>query len=207
MSEPAITEDQRDALQEIANMAMGQAATRLAQLFDAFIELSVPRVRTVAVSEAAHALREATGIDEPITVVRQGFRSAIKGEALVICPGSSVKQLHALMGDAHAGLPKGPAAGNELIFDVASVLTGACVVSILEQLGCSPIFSPPGLLGTQISLEDVFRPGVLAWTVALLVEVNLALEDRTFRVHMVMLMTDASIHYLGGALDALLVSL
>ncbi|HEY2604591.1 MAG TPA: chemotaxis protein CheC, partial [Paraburkholderia sp.] len=32
MSEPILTEDQRDALQEVANLAMGQAATRLARL-------------------------------------------------------------------------------------------------------------------------------------------------------------------------------
>ena len=58
MSEPVLTEDQRDALQEVANLAMGQAATRLARLLDSFIELSVPRVRVVAVSEAAQAVAE-----------------------------------------------------------------------------------------------------------------------------------------------------
>ena len=31
MSEPILNEDQRDALQEVANLAMGQAATRLAR--------------------------------------------------------------------------------------------------------------------------------------------------------------------------------
>ena len=47
----ALNEDQRDALQEVANLAMGQAAKRLAMLLDAFIELSVPRVRVVAVRD------------------------------------------------------------------------------------------------------------------------------------------------------------
>ncbi|MFB9123081.1 chemotaxis protein CheC, partial [Paraburkholderia dipogonis] len=82
MSEPVLNEDQRDALQEVANLAMGQAATRLARLLDAFIELSVPRVKVVEVSEAAQALREMTGIEDTVSAVRQGFRSDIKGEAL-----------------------------------------------------------------------------------------------------------------------------
>jgi hypothetical protein len=38
MLENAFTVDQRDALQEVANLAMGQAATRLARLFDTFIQ-------------------------------------------------------------------------------------------------------------------------------------------------------------------------
>ena len=95
----------------------------------------------------------------------------------------------------------------ELIFDVANVLTGACVSCILEQLGRTPVFSAPGLLGESMSLDDVFQPGVLAWEVALLVEVNFALEDQSFRAHLVMLMAEESIRHMNDALDALLSSL
>ena len=38
----ALTEDQRDALQELMNIAMGQAAERLALLTDTMVTLSVP---------------------------------------------------------------------------------------------------------------------------------------------------------------------
>ena len=89
MVEPALNEDQRDALQEVANMAMGQAATRLSKLLGTFIELSVPRVRVVSVADASAALREMTGITDTVTAVRQGFRSDIKGEAIVLCKSSS----------------------------------------------------------------------------------------------------------------------
>ena len=103
MSEPALNEEQRDALQEVANLAMGQAATRLATLLDTFIELSVPRVRVVDVCDAAAALRDMTGINEAVTAVRQGFRSDIKGEALVICRSGSIAELCALVNDPYAG--------------------------------------------------------------------------------------------------------
>ncbi len=207
MPEPVLTEDQRDALQEVANLAMGHAATRLALLLDAFIELSVPRVRVVAVSEAAQALREMTGISELVSAVRQGFRSDIKGEALVICRSGSIEQLCALVGDPYAKSAYEATTQDELIFDVANVLTGACVSCILDQLGRTPVFSPPGMLGTAMSLDDVFQPNVLAWEVALLVEVNFSLEDQSFRAHLVMLMAEDSIQHLSSALDALLSSL
>jgi chemotaxis protein CheC len=193
MSEPVLNEDQRDALQEVANLAMGQAATRLARLLDTFIELSVPRVQVVEISKAAAALREMTGIQEAVSAVRQGFRSDIKGEALVICRSGSIEQLCGLVNDPY---PRS-----------AYVLTGACVSCILEQLGRTPVFSAPGLLGEAMSLDDVFQPGVLAWEVALLVEVNFALEDQSFRAHLVMLMAEESIRHMNHALDALLSSL
>ncbi|ALE57984.1 chemotaxis protein CheC [Paraburkholderia sp. SIMBA_055] len=207
MSEPVLTEDQRDALQEVANLAMGQAATRLARLLDSFIELSVPRVRVVAVSEAAQALREMTGIEDPVSAVRQGFRSDIKGEALVICRSDSVDDLCALVSDPYSRSAYESVSQKELMFDVANVLTGACVSCILDQLGRTPVFSAPGLLGDAMTLDEVFQPGVLQWEVALLVEVNFTLEDQSFRAHLVMLMAEESIRHMNDALDALLSSL
>ncbi len=207
MRENVFTEEQRDALQEIANLAMGQAATRLARLLDTFIELSVPRVRVVRAEEAAQTLREMTGINESVTAVRQGFRSDIKGEALVICRSSGIGHLCSLANDPYVHSAYDAVSQTELMFDVANVLTGACVSCILDQLDRTPIFSPPGLLGEKISLEDVFQSDVLAWKIALLLEVNFALEDQTFRAHLVMLMAEDSIRRMNDALDALLSSL
>ncbi|HTH75484.1 chemotaxis protein CheC [Trinickia sp.] len=207
MRENVFTEEQRDALQEIANLAMGQAATRLARLLDTFIELSVPRVRVVRAEDAARTLREMTGIDESVTAVRQGFRSDIKGEALVICRSSEAGALCSLVNDPYVHSAYDSVSQSELMFDVANVLTGACVSCILNQLDRTPIFSPPGLLGEKISLEDVFQSDVLAWKTALLLEVNFALEDQTFRAHLVMLMAEESIRRMNDALDALLSSL
>jgi chemotaxis protein CheC len=207
MRENVFTEEQRDALQEIANLAMGQAATRLARLLDTFIELSVPRVRVVRAEDAAQTLRDMTGIEESVTAVRQGFRSDIKGEALVICRSSGVGQLCALVNDPYVHSAYDSVSQSELMFDVANVLTGACVSCILNQLDRTPIFSAPGLLGEKISLEDVFQADVLAWKMALLLEVNFALEDQTFRAHLVMLMAEDSIRRMNDALDALLSSL
>ena len=208
MPDSVFTAEQRDALQEIANLAMGRAAARLALLLGHFIELSVPRVRVVKAADAGAALREMTGIHENVTAVRQGFRSDIKGEAIVLCRSAGVARLISLMdrtfGDGAYG---GMATQDELVFDVANVLMSACVASILDELGRKPVFFPPGLLGTNVSLDDVFQPKVLAWEVALLVEVNFALEDQSFRAYLVMLMAEESIRHMNEALDALLSSL
>jgi chemotaxis protein CheC len=207
MPAPSLNEDQRDALQEVANMAMGQAATRLSKLLGTFIELSVPRVRVVDVTQAAPALREMTGITDTVTAVRQGFRSDIKGEAIVLCRSGSVMKLCGLVDDPYTKSSYETTTETELVFDVATVLMGACVSCILDSLGRSPIFSPPGMLGLDMALEDVFQPGASAWKTALLLEVNFALEDQSFRAHLVMLMAEESILHMNEALDALLAGL
>jgi chemotaxis protein CheC len=77
----------------------------------------------------------------------------------------------------------------------------------MNQLDRTPIFSAPGLLGEHIALEDVFQAGVLAWKIALLLEVNFAVEDQTFRAHLVMLMAEDSIRRMHEALNGILSSL
>ncbi|KAG8154882.1 chemotaxis protein CheC [Burkholderia catarinensis] len=208
MPESVFTAEQRDALQEIANLAMGRAAARLALLLGRFIELSVPRVRVVKAADAGDALREMTGIHDNVTAVRQGFRSDIKGEAIVLCRTASVARLMSVVDRTFGdGVYGGMATPDEVVFDVANVLMGACVASILDELGRKPVFFPPGLLGANVSFDDVFQPTELAWNVALLLEVNFGLEDHTFRAHFVMLMAEDSLRLMGDALDALLSAL
>lgn len=61
MSEPLpISEEQRDAMQEICNVAMGAAAESLALFSGVFVELPIPKIRFVkheAVVEALAGLR------------------------------------------------------------------------------------------------------------------------------------------------------
>lgn len=203
MHDCVLSEIQRDALQELANIGMGQAATRLSGFLDAFIELSVPRVRVVAASEAARTLVEMTGIADPVTAVRQGFRSEVRGEALVICRSDAVADLGVVLRDSYRHLDDEEDSGEELVFDVANLITGACVSSVLEWFGRRPVFSPPDLLGDTVALDDVFRAEMLAWDVALLIEVSFTLENQRFRAHLVMLMDGDSIRHVCDSLDTL----
>ncbi|AOK31176.1 MULTISPECIES: chemotaxis protein CheC [Burkholderia] len=206
MVDTMLTAEQRDALQEIANLAMGRAAARLALLFGTFIELSVPRVRVVRSADVCRVLRDMTGIDDNVTAVRQGFRSDIKGEALMLCRSSEVERL-ALLFDAYDDDEWEALTQAEFVFDVANVLMGACVSAILDELGRTPVFSPPGLLGADVTFDDVFPPNVLAWRETLLLEVNFGVADDSFRPHFVMLLAEDSIHQMSDALDSLLSSL
>jgi chemotaxis protein CheC len=206
MPDPVFSQLQCDALQSLANQGMGQAATRLSGLLDSFIKVSVPHVRVVAVRDVAQALREMTGVDGPVTAVRQGFRSEFKGEALVICRSGEVTALGALIGGRHAMLACEAVSDEELIFDVTNALTGACVSSMLDQLGLSPVFTQPGLLGEHVMLDEVFQQAVTDPDLALLVEVNFVLEARRIRTHLVMLMAEDSLGHVGRAIDSLLQS-
>ena len=59
VDEPEITlsADMRDCYQEIANVAMGRAGDLLARLLNVFVELPIPNVNFIEVSELRMALK------------------------------------------------------------------------------------------------------------------------------------------------------
>jgi chemotaxis protein CheC len=204
MLDRAFTEEQRDALQEVANVGMGHAGARLAQLLSSFVALSVPRIRVIERDELPAALDEMMAFTDNVTAVRQGFKSDINGEAVVIFDGDGIREIAAAFGVEEA---QDEHDETEVAFEAANILIGACLASVFEQLNCTLTYSAPRLIGHNIPLEIVVQPDTLQWRAALLLEVNFALENRSFRAHLVTLTADESIVRLRHALDELLASI
>jgi len=70
MSIQPYTEDQSDALQEVVNIAMGQAGDSLARILGNFVALSVPRIR---LATGKDVIKTATGMVDNNTEVDQSL--------------------------------------------------------------------------------------------------------------------------------------
>ena len=96
---PKINEDQRDCLQEIVNVAMGQAGESLACLLEVFVQLGVPRIHLVACDDITPQLTAMIDAQhDKVTAVRQAFYRSkgkldIQGEALLVFSDASLTDL------------------------------------------------------------------------------------------------------------------
>ena len=96
------------------------------------MELPIPRVNLIEATDLHMALQEARN-DEGLSAVCQGFiGSGIAGEALLIFNDTSVQDLAGLLN--YQG-QRSPWTTEELLMDVSSLLTGACINGIGDQLG------------------------------------------------------------------------
>ncbi len=195
-----LTDDQKEALQEIANIGMGQAGASIAQVLDHFVRLSIPRILFLRHDDMAASLRSAVGEDQ-VSAVRQAFHSSMRGEAIVVFGEQRCNDLADLMGyeqdlDRSAEL--------ELLLDITNILVGACLGGIAEQLREKMSFSPPSLMADRVAIEKLLSGGEVSWHNALLVEVNFSLEQRNFACHLLILMTENEIKSLATALDRFL---
>ena len=202
-----ITEDQRDCLQEVVNVAMGQAADSLARFLEVFIHLSIPRIRLVAKEDLGDELGALVGgANEKVSGVSQGFYHAddgkgIRGEAIVVFGDSSFSELADLL-EFDGELTD--SAEKELLMDVTNVLNGACLNGIGVQIETELAFSPPIVLGKHVAITELLEHEKLGWGQALLVEISYTLEDRSFNCTMFLLMPGESILVMKNELDKLL---
>lgn len=196
-------EDQRDALQEIANIGMGQAGARLAALLGTFVTLSVPRISLVEVTALGEMLRNFADDSQRLTAVRQAFSSQVKGEAMALYDSAGTAELHHIVQNTEGGTVEAEQE-DEVLFDVSNILIGACLSSIFEQIGLTLSFSPPRLAGRHAPVAEIVDSANLRWNRTLLMEIEFSLEQGNFRAHLLMLMAADSVETLKRALDQLL---
>ena len=206
MSLVALSNDQRDALQELTNIAMGQAGASLATLLDEFVDLSVPRIRVVEVIDLPPVLAELVGKNNLVSAVRQSFQGYLRGEAIIIFGEPGCQALADLMGFEGE---LGESGENELLLDVANVLSGACLGGMMEQIrnftetnGPAELsFSMPSVMARQVIAEQLIDPQKVQWSHALLLEVNFTIKNRNFIAHLTMLMPEQGIEKIRSIID------
>ncbi|TQV86981.1 response regulator [Aliikangiella coralliicola] len=181
-----------DACQEIANIAMGRAGDSLARFLDVFVELPVPKVNHIELSELVMALQFAEQ-DTTVSSVCQGFIGpGLSGEALIIFNDSSFKNIAELMKyqgkiDDHVEL--------ELLMDISNILVGACLQGISDQLDISLSQGHPVVLGQHVMIPNLIKRNK-QWRKTLSIEINYSIENRGVDCDLLLLFTEDCIETL-----------
>jgi chemotaxis protein CheC len=194
-----LTEDQADALQEITNIAMGRAGAQLAQILDAFVKLSVPRISIIQADSISHNMLNMIGSKSAATAIRQSFNGSLSGETMVVYDQHGCRNLADLMG--YDGVID-CTTERELLLDVGNILVGACLNGVADLLGASLVFSAPTIMAENVEVDQLINTKHLTWHYALLVEVHFTLEIRDFTCHLLILMPEESILRLQLSIDA-----
>ncbi len=203
LNKPEITlsADMRDCCQEIANVAMGRAGDLLARLLNVFVELPIPNVNFIEVSELRMALKDIE-THESTSGVCQGFISAgISGEALLILNDSSFKDVASLMNyqyDAQMGTEL------ELLMDLANVLIGACLKGVSEQLDIQFSQGHPEVLGQHRKISDLIANNTNKWKKTLAIEISYSIENYPIKCDLLLLFTESSMLTLSNKLAYLI---
>jgi CheY-like chemotaxis protein/chemotaxis protein CheY-P-specific phosphatase CheC len=189
----------QDAFRETINVAMGRAAALLAKVLGVFVKLPVPNVNMLEVGELHMALADAHS-SERLTAVCQGYiGGGIAGEALLIFHDSEIADMGALLQRDSADYSDG-----EMLLDLSTILIGACLSGIAEQIDVEFSQGHPQVLGSQGGIDDLIRINQQRWQKTLAVEISYSLEGHNINFDLLMLFTEDSVERLSKKLAYLM---
>ena len=176
---------------------MGRAAALLARVLGVFIQLPIPNVNLLEVSELHMALADAARGDR-LTAVCQGYiGGGIAGEALLLFHDSEVADMARLLRrqDHHE---------IEMLLDLSSLLISACLSGIADQIDVAFSQGHPQVLGQHAPIEELIRLNRLRWKRTLAVEISYSLEGHDIHFDLLLLFTEDSLDLLSRKLAYLM---
>lgn len=187
-----LDEEQRDALQELLNISMGQAANSLAQLIETKIDISIPKISAVTPTQLYGLLFETEGA----FYTRQSFLGDVHGEVMSVLSQAGLTEVATLM-DYEDPLSEEDI--QEIILELCNILAGACLAGLSEQLE----------LTTNLNMPTLFQPDKsnfddLKWQHSLVMEVQFVIAISSFSMRVVFCLDDESLARMKSTLDELL---
>jgi chemotaxis protein CheY-P-specific phosphatase CheC len=183
----------RDYLQEISNIAMGRSSDLLARLLKVFVKQPIPRVKTITTSELSMAI-SAAGAGTRYSAVCQGFKGAgIAGEAMLLFTETNFEEMAKLL---HYDETTAENLQVEVLMDMSSILFGAFINGISDQLDIKLRLAHPTVLGQHRKVGDLLEYHRTRQEKLLSIEISYVLEDTDISCDMLILLTENSVPFL-----------
>lgn len=127
-----LTELERDALTELANIGVGRAAAGLSRMVAEPVQLSVPRAELLEASQAASLF--VAGDRAAFVAVRQDFAGPFNGRALLLFPETNSLELVRAVVGPEAGLEEIAELEQEALAEIGNVILNAFIGTIANLL-------------------------------------------------------------------------
>lgn len=162
-----LTADQRDAINELVNIAFSRTAAALSDLTGNRVELRVPEITTHPIAELQTALGGYVSGD--VATVHQIFGGPVAGDAFLLLDMDGAAKLVALLTDAAVPIQQMGVSAKEVLTEVGNILLNACLGVFGDLLEVRFTFAVPriqleslgSMLGSLVVEQDELRHALL----------------------------------------------
>jgi chemotaxis protein CheC len=186
-----LSDIEKDALAEIANMGVSRAAASLRQMVGEQVLLSVPAVNIVTRQTAAQLVER--GNSPKLVAVQQSFEGPFSGRALLIFPeAQSLELVRSIVGSEHS-LEDVIDLEQEALAETGNIILNACLATIANVLRRSMRMSLPSVIrGDGATLFET-RPSDPDGDLVLFLYIDFTIKSRDVRGFIALLMDLPSI--------------
>jgi len=163
-----------DALTEIFNLGVGQAADAFSQIAGDTVLLTVPKVRLMSHGEVEPEL-DARGATN-VSAVRQRYSGAFNTEAVLMFPAERSLQLVQMMVGAELPLDQLAEMEQEALSEVGNILLNSVMASVADALKVQLDGSLPTVENAQVG--GIFKPDTQFGGSVMLVDIQFEVASR-----------------------------
>jgi chemotaxis protein CheY-P-specific phosphatase CheC/FixJ family two-component response regulator len=201
-SNPMLQTGIREAVQEISNIAMGQAAALLASVLNVFVKMPIPNVNLLEIQELSMVLEEVEKKSGTLALCQSFMSGGVAGEALIIFHDTNYEDLARLID--FPNYSDKPNVKLEMLVDVSNILIGAFIQGFGTQLDMVFAQRHPIVLGDDLTPTSLLARSINSWKKVLTTEINYTIENEKICCDLLILFTEKSLETLQFKLNYLL---
>ena len=196
-----LTEDEKDCLQELMNVAYGSATAAISEILDAFAKLSIPKIQIINASDLKTYLSDELKLNEEHLVSLQQINGILSGENMFVIDKQSAKNI------SHKFGLEDDEINNEEIYDIVleitNILSSSTIGKLAEDIEASVSFSAPTIVNLT-SVNQLNNLFINKYEKVIIISTQLRFEDLNINAELLIFTTDNSILYIKEKLNKIL---
>ncbi|MEO1938665.1 MAG: chemotaxis protein CheX [Sulfurimonas sp.] len=190
-----LTEDEKDVLQELMNIAYGSATAVVADMLDAFASLSIPNIQVLTMHELFETFDKLK--NSSYFFATQAFSGEFNGESAFFINEESAQNLAThLEIESKEDL-------DDAILELTNVLTSSLTTQLAAEMGSEVIFSLPSIF--KVPLQEIENVETFQlYSQVIVIDTDLNFQDQKIHGKIFILTKDESIQWLKTKLNIIL---
>ncbi|WP_198304414.1 chemotaxis protein CheX [Arcobacter vandammei] len=196
-----LTEDEKDCLQELMNMAYGSATAAITEILDAFAKLSIPKIQIIDADNLKPYLSKELNLNEEHLVALQQINGALSGENMFVIDKNSATNMAKKFGLTPSEIDDDEI--SDITLEITNILSSSTISKLAEDIEASVSFSAPTIKIIK-SIDELNNIFISQYQKVIIISTKLEFVDLNINGELFILTTDNSILYVKEKLNKIL---
>ena len=195
------SEDEKDCLQELMNVAYGSATAAITEILDAFAKLSIPKIQIINSNELKTYLSNELNLEVEHLVSLQQINGTLCGENMFVIDKQSAKNIAYKFGLEEDEVNDEEIA--DVVLEITNILSSSTISKLAEDIDTNVSFSAP-TIKTLTSIDQLKNLFISKYEKVIIISTQLKFEDLDINAELFIFTTDNSILYIKEKLNKIL---
>ena len=201
MSNIELTEDEKDCLQELMNVAYGSATAAITEIFDAFAKLSIPTIQIINAVDLKDYLAKELNFKDEHFVASQQINGPLSGENMFVIDKQSAKNISHKFGLEDEEITDEEI--YDIVLEITNILSSSTIGKLAEDIEASVSFSAPTIVNLT-SFNQLNNLFINKYEKVIIISTQLRFEDLNINAELLIFTTDNSILYIKEKINKIL---